>query len=633
MNKLIPLIALSPLIGFLIIGLFNKSLSKAVVSIIGCGSVFISFILSVIVFLNMGDGQTSFTYTAFEWIAAGGFSVDFAFLIDPLSILMMLNITGVGFLIHLYSSGYMHDDEGFNRFFAYLNLFIFFMLLLVMGSNYLLMFVGWEGVGLCSYLLIGFWFKNTEYNNAAKKAFIMNRIGDLGLILGIIMIFMNFGSISYPDVFAKAQLFPGGSDVMFWITLLLFIGAIGKSAQIPLYTWLPDAMAGPTPVSALIHAATMVTAGIYMIARNNLLYSLAPETLEIVTYIGLATALFAATIAIAQNDIKKVLAYSTVSQLGLMFVALGLGAYSTGVFHMLTHAFFKALLFLGAGSVIHGMSGEQDLRLMGGLKKYLPITFFTFFIGTLAISGIPPFAGFFSKDEILANAFAHSPIVWAVALFASLLTAFYMFRLFYLTFYGKPRASEDVVHHIHESPKSMTIPLMVLALLSVVGGFLGIPEVLGGGHALNEFLAPVFEGSKQLATPHHLSHSTEYMLMGVVITLTIVMIIIAYVMYVRKSGVPSKDEKSYGGFHRLIYNKYYVDELYTATVMKPLNGLSKAMDAVVERLFIDRIVNGTGRLVTWGGKTFRIVQTGNTSFYIFAMVISVIIILIAKSFV
>jgi NADH-quinone oxidoreductase subunit L len=631
MNNLIGLIALSPLLGFLFIGLFTRQLSKTLVSIIGCGSVLVSFVLSLVLFLSLGEGQPSFEYTAFDWITTGNFSVSFSFLVDPLSILMMLNVTGVGFLIHLYSTGYMHDDEGFNRFFAYLNLFIFFMLLLVMGSNYLLMFVGWEGVGLCSYLLIGFWFKNTEYNNAAKKAFVMNRIGDLGLILGVILIFIHFGSISYSEVFDKASAFTPGSSIITWITLLLFIGAMGKSAQIPLYTWLPDAMAGPTPVSALIHAATMVTAGIYMIARNNLLYSLAPFTLEIVTIVGLATALFAATIAIAQNDIKKVLAYSTVSQLGLMFVALGLGAYSTGIFHMTTHAFFKALLFLGAGSVIHAMSGEQDIRLMGGLRKYLPITFSTFLIGTLAISGIPPFAGFFSKDEILAHAFEHNQVIWAVALLASLLTSFYMFRLFFLTFSNTTRASQEVVSHIHESPASMTIALIALAILSLIGGFMGIPEVFGAQHALSEFLAPVFEGSKNLLAQHELSHSTEFMLMGIVVTLTVVMILIAYFMYVRAKKLPAQDESSLSPVQRLVFNKYYVDELYLAIITKPLNGLSKALDAVVEKVFIDRIVNGTGRVVTWGGKTLRFVQTGNTGFYIFAMVIGVIIILVVKN--
>lgn len=634
MSELIGLIPLFPLLGFLFVGFLNKQLSKSVVATIACGAVLVSFALSAVLFFNLlgSTGETSLTFTAFEWFAAGNFSVSFSFLVDPLSSIMMLIITGVGFLIHVYSVGYMYHDDGFRRFFMYLNLFIFFMLLLVMGSNYLLMFVGWEGVGLCSYLLIGFWFKNQDYNDAAKKAFIMNRIGDLGLILGVILIFINFGSVEYAAVSEKAIGYPVGSDIVTWITILLFVGAIGKSAQIPLYTWLPDAMAGPTPVSALIHAATMVTAGVYMVARNNVLYTLSPLALEIIVVVGLATALFAATIAIAQNDIKKVLAYSTVSQLGLMFVALGVGAFTTGIFHMATHAFFKALLFLGAGSVIHAMSNEQDIRQMGGLRKYLPITFATFLIGTLAIAGIPPFAGFFSKDEILANAFSHSVVIWGVAALASLLTAFYMFRLFFLTFSGESRATEEVKHHIHESPKSMTIPLIVLAILSAVGGFMGVPEVLGGGHALNQFLAPVFADSiKIVGEHHHLDHSTEFILMGTIVGLTLVMIFMAYTMYVRSKQVPAADG-SVGGVHKLVLNKYYVDELYNNIIVKPLYFLSKVFDTVVERLFIDNLVNGTGRFVTWGSKTLRYVQTGNTGFYIFAMVISIIVLLLTKSF-
>lgn len=635
MLDLIGLIPLSPLLGFVFIGLVNKDLTKGWVAVIGCGSIFVSFALSVTLFLNLlqATGHAALTYTAFEWITAGNFSVSFSFLVDPLSAIFMLIITGVGFLIHVYSAGYMYDDDGYHRFFMYLNLFIFFMLLLVMGSNYLLMFVGWEGVGLCSYLLIGFWFKNQDYNDAAKKAFIMNRIGDLGLILGVIMIFVHFGSLNYGDVFSKAGDFAIGTPIITTITILLFIGAIGKSAQIPLYTWLPDAMAGPTPVSALIHAATMVTAGIYMIARNNLLYTLSPYTLEIVTIIGLATALFAATIALAQNDIKKVLAYSTVSQLGLMFVALGLGAYATGIFHVTTHAFFKALLFLAAGSVIHGMGGEQDIRNMGGLRKYLPVTYKTFLIGTLAIAGIPPLAGFFSKDEILAQAFAHNNIVWGIGVLASLLTVFYMFRLFFLTFSGTPRASAETVSHIHESPKSMTVPLMILAGLSAVGGFIGIPEVFGATHALNNFLAPVFEASKAIAPEHHhLSHTTEFILMGIVVALTLVVIFIAYSLYVQKSNVPTPEGVKLNSAHKLIYHKYYVDELYEKIVVKPLTAMSKVLDSVVEKLFIDQIVNDAGRVVTWGSKTLRLIQTGNTGFYIFAMVLSIIIMLAVKTF-
>ena len=627
MNFLITLIPVLPLLGFLIIALNYKKMIHGVASFIACGMVFISFILAVVVFLQLlflPEDQRAFSVTVFDWIHTAGFSADISFLVDPLSSLFLLIITGVGFLIHLYSIGYMHDDAGYNKFFSYLNLFVFFMLLLVMGSNYLLMFVGWEGVGLCSYLLIGFWFKNTDYNKAANKAFIMNRIGDLGLLIGVILIFVNFGSINYHEVLAKAADVDPSTITL--ITILLFIGAMGKSAQIPLYTWLPDAMAGPTPVSALIHAATMVTAGIYMVARNNVLYSMSPAALQLVLIVGLATALFAATIAVAQNDIKKVLAYSTVSQLGLIFVALGVGAYSSGIFHMATHAFFKALLFLGAGSVIHALSGEQDIRRMGGLKKHLPITYLTFLVGVLAISGIPPFAGFFSKDEILANAFAQSPVAYGVALLASLLTSFYMFRLFFLTFLGTPRASHEVMHHIHESPKSITVPLIVLAGLSLVGGFMNVPEVLGGSAWLNEFLSPVFAPSHGILELHHLEHSTELVLMGVVVALTVVLIGIAYSTYVKKSDVPAA-EGTLSGVHNVVYHKYYIDEIYDAIVVKPLFWLSKQFDGVVERLGIDGIVNALGGVVVKGSQVFRLLQNGSIGFYIFAMAISIILML------
>jgi NADH-quinone oxidoreductase subunit L len=624
---LIALVPILPLIGFLLVALNTKRFVQGVTSIIACGSVLASFGISLSLFillLNAPEG-TQYTVTLFDWINAGSFSSSISFLIDPLSSLMLLIITGVGFLIHVYSIGYMHHDEGYNRFFSYLNLFVFFMLLLVMGSNYLLMFVGWEGVGLCSYLLIGFWFKNQDYNNAANKAFIMNRIGDLGLVLGVIVIFMNFGTLQYTDVLANAM--SKDTETLTLITVLLFIGAMGKSAQIPLYTWLPDAMAGPTPVSALIHAATMVTAGIYMVARNNILYTLSPTALELVLYTGLITAVFAATIAVAQNDIKKVLAYSTVSQLGLMFVALGLGAYSTGIFHMATHAFFKALLFLCAGSVIHALSNEQDIRRMGGLKKYLPITFFTFLIGVLAISGIPPFAGFFSKDEILASAFSHSYLVWGVAAFASLLTSFYMFRLFFLTFYGPERAGEKAMSHIHESPASITIPLSILAVLSFAGGFMGVPEALGGSHWLSEFLAPVFATSLSIVQHHHLDHATEYMLMGTIVGLTIVMIVIAYVVYVSKKTVPTPEAEKLNPVYSTVYNKYFIDEIYNAIVVKPLYTISHAFDIFIERLGIDRLVNGVGDSIQEGSKTLRLLQNGGIGFYIFAMVLGILVLL------
>jgi NADH-quinone oxidoreductase subunit L len=630
---LIALVPLLPLVGFLIISLNVNRLSHSVASVVACGTVLISFLVAVILFfqlLGLPAEQRSLNVVVFDWISVGNFSAQISFLIDPLSSLMLLIITGVGFLIHVYSIGYMHNDAGFNRFFSYLNLFVFFMLILVMGSNYLLMFVGWEGVGLCSFLLIGFWFKNKDYTDAANKAFIMNRIGDLGLILGVILIFTQFGSIQYSEVFSKVGV--EGNTTITLITILLFIGAMGKSAQLPLYTWLPDAMAGPTPVSALIHAATMVTAGIYMVARNNILYTLSPIGMNLVLVVGLVTALFAATIALAQNDIKKVLAYSTVSQLGLMFVALGVGAYSSGIFHMTTHAFFKALLFLAAGSVIHGLQGEQDIRKMGGLKKYLPITYFVFSVGVLAIAGIPPFAGFFSKDEILAKAFEHSPIVWGLALLTSLLTVFYMFRLLFLTFFGTTRASDSVVHHIHESPKSMTIPLIVLAVLSVVGGLVGIPEVLSGSNQVGEFLNPVFAASQSLLHESHLSHSTEFALMGTVIALTVVLIVVAYITYVKKNAVPLEEGKELSTAHGLVYNKYYVDEVYQLLIVKPLFWLSTIFERFIEKMGIDGLVNSVGSTVVGGSKVARLLQTGNIGFYIFAMVVSIILILVANGF-
>lgn len=627
---LISCIPAFPLVGFLIIALNTKRLSNTLASFIACGAILLSFLASAYLFaflLQLPADERSINLVLMDWIKAGSFSASFSFLIDPLSSVFLLIITGIGFLIHLYSTGYMHDDGGYNRFFSYLNLFIFFMLLLVMGGNYLIMFIGWEGVGLCSYLLIGFWFKNQPYNDAANKAFIMNRVGDLGLLLGIILIVMNFGTLQYAEVFTAAS--SSNYAIPFTaITLLLFVGAMGKSAQIPLYTWLPDAMAGPTPVSALIHAATMVTAGIYMIARNNLLFTLAPTTLHVVMAIGLATALFAATIAIKQNDIKKVLAYSTVSQLGLMFVALGVGAYTTGVFHVVTHAFFKALMFLGAGSVIHALHGEQDIRNMGGLKKFLPITYFTFLLGVLAISGIPPFSGFFSKDEILAQAFAVSPIIWAGVLITSLLTVLYMFRLFFLTFFGTARASEEKMKHIHESPMSMSLPLIILGALSLFGGFIGIPEVLGGSHALREFLSPVFATAQSLQHPHHLDHTMEFILMGIVIVLTIIVITFAFVRFVKKATIPAANNVPVSGLEKLLVNKYYIDELYQAVIVKPLYALSKWTDSVIERLGIDGAVNGIGSLVVLGGRVARFAQRGTIGYYIFVMVLGAACILI-----
>lgn len=608
------LIPALPLLGFLLISLNVNRLQKQVAALVACTAMFAAFVFTAFLFFKV---KGAVEIDLFTWIKAGEFTSSFGFLIDPLSVTFMLVITGVGFLIHVYSIGYMHDDEGHNRFFSYLNLFVFFMLLLVMGKNYLIMFVGWEGVGLCSYLLIGFWFKNQEYNSAANKAFIMNRIGDLGMLVGIVLIFVNYGSLEYSNVLTVS---PAGPVTL--ITLLLFIGAMGKSAQIPLYTWLPDAMAGPTPVSALIHAATMVTAGIYMVVRNNVLYLAAPFSMEVVMIVGLATALLAASIAIAQNDIKKVLAYSTVSQLGLIFVALGLGAFTAGIFHVVTHAFFKALLFLGAGSVIHALGGEQNLRKMGGLKKHLPITYLTFLIGVLAISGIPPFAGFFSKDEILAAAFEHNKIVWALSVLASLMTAFYMFRMFFLAFFGSERAGEHAMSHIHESPKSITIPLMVLAALSVLGGFLNIPEALGGHHAMANFLAPSLAPTEL----HEADHMTEIILMIVVVVLSLICIFVAYNMYIRRNDT-SVDPEETTGMRRVLTYKYYVDELYDTIIVKPLYALSKVLGNFVERLGIDGIVNGVGKAVGFGSRGLRYFQDGSIGYYLFVMVVGIIVIL------
>jgi NADH-quinone oxidoreductase subunit L len=633
MKELIWLVPLLPLVGFLLISLGKSYFSKSLAGIIASAMVFGSFVISLGVFFDVlnGDGKPT-TVTLFEWIATADFHVNIAFLVDSLTTIMLLIITGVGFLIHLYSMGYMHDDEGYAKFFSYLNLFVFFMLLLVLGDNFLVMFAGWEGVGLASYLLIGFWFKNQPYNDAAKKAFIVNRIGDLGFILGIFLIYTTFGTIQYSGVFGGALNFTENDPTIVAITLLLFVGAMGKSAQIPLYTWLPDAMAGPTPVSALIHAATMVTAGVYMIARSNLLYSLSPDTLGFVAIIGGATAVFAATIGIFQNDIKKVLAYSTVSQLGYMFLALGVGAFTGGVFHLITHAFFKALLFLGAGSVIHAMGGEQDIRKMGGLKKYVPITYMTFLVGTIAISGIPPFSGFFSKDEILAHAFQVNPIFWVLGVLGSMMTTFYMFRLFYLTFMGTFRGTEDQKHHLHESPKTMTIPLVVLAVLAILAGFIGIPHVLGGNHWLEHFLAPVFKQSEIYAHGHKLSHSTEYVLMGVTVTITILMILFARNKFVSKGFVPADDSVKQGFIPRLLANKYYVDEFYNAIIVKPLNGLASYSYKFLELKGVDAIVNGVGKLVVFISGQARKLQTGNTGFYIFAMVIGILVILALNLF-
>ncbi|MFN5134321.1 MAG: NADH-quinone oxidoreductase subunit L, partial [Chitinophagaceae bacterium] len=550
-------------------------------------------------------------------------NIPFEFLVDRLSALFLMIITGVGFLIHLYSTSYMHEEEPqhFARYFSYLNLFVFSMLLLVLGANYLIMFIGWEGVGLCSYLLIGYWFKNKEYGNAARKAFVMNRIGDLGFLLGLFFIIQQFGSLTYGDVFSQAAQMNSGATILTIITLLLFVGATGKSAQIPLYTWLPDAMAGPTPVSALIHAATMVTAGIYMIARSNILYTLAPVSQTVVAVIGLATAILAATIAIKQNDIKKVLAYSTVSQLGYMFLGLGVGAYTGAVFHVMTHAFFKALLFLGAGSVIHAMHHEQDIRKMGGLSKKLPITHWTFFIGCVAIAGIPPFSGFFSKDEILIGAYVHNPVLYWIGLGGALMTAFYMFRLYAMTFRGTFRGTHEQEHHLHESPWQMTVPLIVLAFLAAVAGFVGIPELFAhDAHKLEHYLAPVFAESTKRAAAHSISHTQEYILLAVSISLILIAIIYAWSRYSKK---PETADAT--GFGKTLANKWYVDELYDAIISKPLNGFGVFANKFIEKSGIDGIVNGVGKSVHWGSRQLRLLQSGQVGAYVLWMVLGILL--------
>lgn len=618
------LIPLLPLIGFLITGLGRNYLSKSTTGIIGSATVLVSFALSVWVFMQVKGGNT-YTADYFNFISVGNVTIPFAFKIDQLSSLFLLVVTGVSFVIHVYSTAYMHEENQaqFGRYFSFLNLFVFFMLILVLGANYIIMFIGWEGVGLCSYLLIGYWFKNKQYNKAADKAFIMNRIGDFAFLIALFWLISKINTVGYDETFAAAAAGKLSTTDITVITLLLFIGATGKSAQIPLYTWLPDAMAGPTPVSALIHAATMVTAGIYMIARSNILYSLSEISMNVVAITGLVTAILAATIALKQNDIKKVLAYSTVSQLGYMFLALGVGAYSAGVFHVMTHAFFKALLFLAAGSVIHAMSGEQDIRKMGGLNKKIKITYITFLIGTLAISGIPPLSGFFSKDEILLATYIKSPILYGVALFGALLTAFYMFRLLFITFFGSFRGTEEQQHHIHESPAAMTFPLIALAILSVVGGLVGIPEAIAeGGNKIGAFLAPVITSEHA----HHIASSTEFTLMTISTVLVIGAILLAWFMF------KNFKTKEATGLGKVLENKWYVDELYNTVFVKPTKALGEFLKNVIEKSGIDGVVNGVGRLVQYGGRQMRLLQGGQVGSYILLMVLSMVIIFVIQFF-
>ena len=626
MENLVYAIILLPLFGFVINGLLGKHLPKMVVGALATLVVFASFLISVNIFLGFTEHSAPIIVKAFEWFTVGGVQVNFGFQIDQLSLMMMMIITGIGSLIHLYSIGYMSHDKGFYKFFTYLNLFIFSMLLLVMGSNYLILFIGWEGVGLCSYLLIGFWYENKEYGKAARKAFIMNRIGDLGLLIGIFLIATQTNALDYLSVAQNASKFEFDGVVIMFITLSLFIGAMGKSAQIPLFTWLPDAMAGPTPVSALIHAATMVTAGIYLVVRSNFLYHLAPSTLDFILYIGLATSLVAAFIGLRQNDIKKVLAYSTVSQLGLMFIALGAEAYTAAMFHLMTHAFFKALLFLGAGSVIHAMSGEQDMRFMGGLKSKIPVTYWTFLIGTLAIAGIPPLSGMVSKDEILTALWAKSPIIWGLTLFSAALTGVYMFRLLFLTFFGKFRGTEEQKHHLHESPISMTLPLVVLAILSVVGSFLNLPHFLGEKKKkkLAHWLHPIYVPG--IAHPE-VEFGTEMILLAFTIIMVIVIFFVLRNIYITKKKMALPEEE-YKGLERLSAKKLFVDEFYNATVVKPVEGLGHGT-----RMF-DKLLNKFFDYIGFGavdsGRTFKKFQNGNVENYVLIMSLAIGLILIVN---
>lgn len=620
MKVIIGLIVLWPLVGFLFNGLGRNIWSKKVIAYKATGYVVCSFIFSILAFLNVQQ-TGAITVHYFDFIHTASLTIPFDFKVDALSSLFLLVITGVGSLIHLYSTAYMKEETAphYARYFAYLNLFIFSMLLLVLGDNYVIMFIGWEGVGLCSYLLIGYWFKNAAFNYAAKKAFIMNRIGDLGFLLAIFWLISKLGTVSYSEVFTAKSLALLSSTDITAITLLLFVGAMGKSAQIPLYTWLPDAMAGPTPVSALIHAATMVTAGIYMITRSNILFSHSAFTQNVIAIIGISTALLAATIAIKQNDIKKVLAYSTVSQLGYMFLGLGVGAYSGAVFHVITHAFFKALLFLGAGSVIHAMHHEQDIQKMGGLKSKLPITHITFLIGCIAIAGIPPFSGFFSKDEILAAAYAKNPIYWYLGVLGAAMTAFYMFRLYTTTFLGKFRGTDDQAHHLHESPIAMTLPLIVLAVASAVAGAIGVPELMGGHHWLSHQLEAIVGVPEQAI----LSHSTEWILMGISVGVALLALIIAVIRYTKKvDGAPTT------AVGKFLYNKWYIDELYNNAIVQPLNKLAGFLSDFVEKVIIDGAVNGTGKLVQYSARQIRLVQSGQVGYYILFMVLSMVLLFV-----
>ncbi|MFO7524554.1 MAG: NADH-quinone oxidoreductase subunit L [Ignavibacteriaceae bacterium] len=635
MIQLIYLTVVLPLMGFLINGIFGSKIkNEKVIGWIGSGTIGISFLITVGAFFETlalpADNRQSIV-SLFTWMNVGNLEVSFAYQVDQLSLVMALIVTGVGFIIHVYSIGYMHGDKSFWRFFAYMNLFIFAMMNLVLADNFVLLFLGWEGVGLCSYLLIGFWydrkFEKSTTADAAKKAFIVNRIGDFGFLLGMFLIYLTFESLNFNEVFSRANTFVVPEYIFGFIALFLFIGATGKSAQIPLFVWLPDAMAGPTPVSALIHAATMVTAGVYMVARTSIIFASAPAILTIIAIVGALTAFFAATIGIVQNDIKKVLAYSTVSQLGYMFLAMGVGAFTAGIFHVMTHAFFKALLFLGAGSVIHAMHEEQDIQKYGGLKKYMPQTYLVFLIAAVAISGIPPLAGFFSKDEILWYSYANGGLFfWILGAGTAMMTAFYMFRLYILTFEGKERFGQD--KHPHESPKIMTIPLMVLAVLSIIGGFIGIPEVFSGEHGnqFHNWLAPIFKNAeRKLALFGSHSHTEELILMILSVIGAVAAISFARYVYLKKPSIASNTVSKFRGVYNLLWNKYFVDEAYDAAIINPIvNGSRSILWKFTDNKIIDGLINGTAKLIDIISANIRKIQTGVAQLYAMIMVLGIV---------
>ncbi|HPN38337.1 MAG TPA: NADH-quinone oxidoreductase subunit L [Melioribacteraceae bacterium] len=635
MINLIYLTVLLPLLGFLINGLFGSKIkNEKIIGIIGSSTVGIAFLISLGAFietLSLPVESRSNVVSLFTWLNVANLNIKFAYLVDQLSLVMALVVTGVGFLIHVYSIGYMHGDKGFWRFFAYLNLFIFAMMNLILGDNFLVLFLGWEGVGLCSYLLIGFWydrkFEKGTVAEAAKKAFIVNRIGDFGFLLGMFLIYQTFDSLNFAEVFSKVPNYPVGDIVFTLIALFLFIGATGKSAQIPLFVWLPDAMAGPTPVSALIHAATMVTAGVYMVARSSIIFVSAPTVMLIIAIVGLATAFFAATVGLVQNDIKKVLAYSTVSQLGYMFLALGVGAFSSGIFHVMTHAFFKALLFLGAGSIIHAMHEKQDIQHYGGLKKYMPKTYITFLIATFAIAGVPGLSGFFSKDEILWNAYSNGGMLfWVIGVLTAMLTAFYMVRLVSLTFFGKERFDKSHVHP-HESPNVMTIPLIVLAILSVLGGYIGIPALFSGngGNKFEVWLHPIFENAN-LRVLHYGSHShlEEIILMVTSVILALSSMYFAYHVYTKNRSIAENISKSFNSLYQLLLDKYRIDEFYEFIIVKPIKNISeKVLWKFTDNKIIDGFVNSAASLVDSTSSLTRKLQNGLTQFYAILMLLGI----------